>query len=243
MTVPNTAALLDDLGRRFDTGTGFSVATLNLDHVVKLTNDPDFQSAYTQHTHVTADGHPIVWLSRLAGQKDISLVPGSELILPLAALAAEKGVPIAFFGATDASLTKAAGALSARFPDLNIVTTLAPGAAFDPSDHEADATIVKLAASGARMVFVALGAPKQECFVARAQTAMPGAGFVSIGAGLDFIAGTQTRAPAWVRKIAAEWLWRLLGNPRRLARRYGACLRVVPALILRALAHRRLRRA
>ena len=70
-------ALLDDLEARLLNGQGFSVATLNLDHVVKLRTSPDFHNAYARQTHVTADGNPIVWLSRLAGQ-DVSLVPGSE---------------------------------------------------------------------------------------------------------------------------------------------------------------------
>lgn len=237
VTVPDESGLLADLARRFEAGQGFSVATLNLDHVVKLAQNPQFRDAYQAHTHVTADGNPIVWLSRLAGQ-EISLIPGSELIDPLAALAARHQVPVALFGATQDALEAAAAALEAQHPGLKVVLTRAPAMGFDPQTAAAAADIAAIGASGARLCFLALGAPKQEVFAARAQDALPATGFVSIGAGLDFIAGTQRRAPVWVRWIAAEWIWRLLSNPARLAARYGACLRVLPGLTGKALRSR-----
>ena len=239
VTVPDRTALFEDVRKRFDARQGFSVATLNLDHVVKLSRDRDFRTAYAAHTHITADGNPIVWLSRLAGQRDVQLVPGSEVIDPLAKIAAEQDVPVGLFGATDDSLAAAAVALRAHHPKLRIVLTLAPPMGFDPDGDTAQAAITQIKESGARLVFLALGAPKQERFAARAQAALPETGFLSIGAGLDFISGAQTRAPAWVRAIGAEWLWRLFGNPRRLGARYGACLMTLPGLTFRALAVRR----
>ena len=79
-------------------------------------------------------------------------------------------------------------------------------------------------------MFLALGAPKQEILAARGLTLQPALGFVSIGAGLDFIAGAQTRAPLWVRRIAMEWAWRMASHPRRLARRYLDCAAILPGL-------------
>ena len=239
VTVADQETLLKDIHDRFRNGQGFSVATLNLDHVVKLRRDPAFFTAYAAHSHVTADGNPIVWLSHLAGQKDVRLVPGSEVIEPLAALAAQTGMPVALFGSTDTSLDAAATAMKARHPDLDIVLSLAPPMGFDPVGAGADAAIKEIWESGARLVFLALGAPKQECFAAYAQNALPQTGFLSIGAGLDFISGEQKRAPYLVRALAAEWLWRMLGNPKRLAARYGACLLAIPGLTLQALRQRR----
>lgn len=241
VTVADQSTLLDDLAVCLSQGTGFSVATLNLDHVVKLSQNPRFRAAYAAHTHVTADGNPIVWLSRLAGQQ-VSLIPGSELIDPLISRAAQAGVPVAFFGGSQQTLETAADRLQARYPGLEVALCRAPMMGFDPESPAADADIAALKASGARLVFLALGAPKQEVFAARAQHALPQTGFVSIGAGLDFIAGSQRRAPVWVRAIAAEWLWRALHNPRRLMARYGACILVLPILTLRALRVRRHRR-
>lgn len=242
VTVPDRETLLADLAERLDQKAGFSVATLNLDHVVKLRQDSAFRAAYAAQTHVTADGNPIVWLSKLAGQGDVSLVPGSELIEPIAALAAEKGVPIGLFGATEASLEAAAEALRLGHPELVITYLTAPPMGFDPEGVAADQAIAAMGESGARVIFLALGAPRQERFAARAQEALADVGFLSIGAGLDFVSGAQTRAPAWVRALAAEWLWRMLSNPLRLAARYGACLVALPGLTARAIqAHRDVR--
>lgn len=235
VTATDRDALLADVRARFQSGTGFSLATINLDHVVKLARDAVFHKAYAAHTHVTADGNPIVWLTRLAGQRDVQLMPGSELIEPIAALAAEQDVPVALIGATEASLEAAAAALATRFDGLRVVLCHAPPMGFDPDGATGTDALEALRASGARLVFLALGAPKQERFAARAQDELPACGFLSIGAGLDFISGAQTRAPLWVRRLAAEWLWRMVGNPGRLAARYGACLLALPGLTLRAL--------
>jgi N-acetylglucosaminyldiphosphoundecaprenol N-acetyl-beta-D-mannosaminyltransferase len=238
VNVPTEAALLAEIAGCLDAGKGFSVATLNLDHIVKLRRNPDFRSAYRAHSHVVADGNPIVWLSRLAGRRDVRLVPGSELIAPLAALAGQKRTPVAFLGSTEPVLRAAAERLEADHPGLDVVACLAPAFGFDPHSPAADALLDQMAAYGARICFLALGAPKQELLAARGHARHPGLGFVSIGAGLDFIAGHQTRAPVWVRRIAMEWLWRMLTNPRRLARRYLECALILPALTVSALSQR-----
>ncbi len=85
------------------------------------------------------------------------------------------------------------------------------------------------------LCFIALGAPKQESFAARGRQLAPDVGFASVGAGVDFIAGSQTRAPAWVRAMAMEWLWRALSSPRRLLPRYAACAAILPGQITAAL--------
>ena len=229
--------LLNDLETRLGRDDGFNIATLNLDHVVKLRKDPDFRAAYLSHSHVTADGNPIVWLSRLAGD-EVELVPGSELIAPVAAMAARLDIPVALFGSTTASLNTAAAALQDRYPGLQIAEAISPPMGFAPTGQMADECADRLAASGARICFLALGAPKQEIFAAHALARHPHMGFLSIGAGLDYISGTQVRAPRLVRRFAGEWLWRLLSNPRRLAWRYVACLAVLPRMLTRALAAR-----
>lgn len=233
VTAPHKQALLADIERRMLAGQGFSIATLNLDHVVKLQSSGAFLEAYLQQTHVTADGNPIVWLSRLSGH-DVSLTPGSELIEPVAAIAQLHDLPIALVGSTTEALAGAAAALETRYPGLRIVARISPPMGFDPDGAGADALIDELGQSGARLCFLALGAPKQEILAARAFARLPQVGFLSIGAGLDFLSGHQTRAPRLVRRFAAEWLWRLLGNPRRLGGRYAASIAILPRLTLRA---------
>lgn len=234
VNVVSQDALLADLEDRLSREQGFSIATLNLDHVVKLRSHPAFAEAYKAHSHVTADGNPIVWLLRLAGQR-VALVPGSELVVPVAALAARRKAPVGFFGSDEASLAAAETALQARVPGLEVAARIAPPMGFDPTSPQADALIAELDASGVRVVFLALGAPKQEILAARIQAAFPHMGVLSIGAGLDFLAGSQTRAPALFQTLAMEWVWRLLQNPGRLWRRYLACIGILPGLAASAL--------
>lgn len=235
---PSQDALLADLAARFAEGRGFAVATLNLDHIVKLQRDPAFRAAYARQTHVVADGNPIVWLQRLAG-RPVKLVPGSDLIAPLMALAARMDVPVAFLGSSGAVLEVAAARLEAAHPGLRIVERIAPPQGYDPEGATAGADLDRIGASGARLCLLVLGAPKQEVLAARGLTLLPQCGFVSVGAGLDFIAGTQRRAPVWVRRLALEWVWRLMGNWRRLAARYRDCALVLPGLAVAALRARR----
>ncbi len=229
ITSPTRAGLLAEIEADLIAGRGFAIATLNLDHLVKLGRLPQFRAAYAGQSHVVADGNPIVWLQKLAG-RPVELVPGSELVGPIAALAARLDVPVGLLGASDETLALATERLKADFPGLSIVARISPPQGFDPAGkHGADA-LDQLAATGARLCFVALGAPKQEMLAARGHLALPQIGFVSIGAGLDFVAGSQVRAPRWVRRIAMEWFWRMMLSPRRLAKRYFDCALILPGL-------------
>jgi exopolysaccharide biosynthesis WecB/TagA/CpsF family protein len=174
--------------------TGCAAATINLDHLTKLKTDPVFRDAYLWQTFVVADGNPIVWMSKLAGRL-VELASGSELVAPLVALAARLGTPIALFGATQEALDAAAARMKADHPDLQVAACIAPPFGFDPMGDPAAAMLGELHASGAKLCFLAFGAPKQEVLAARALDLAPGCGFVSVGAGIDFVAGHQTRAP------------------------------------------------
>lgn len=227
----NRATLLSEVRVRLRNRSGFAVATLNVDHLVKLRKLPGFRQAYARQDLVTADGHPIVWLSRLSN-RPVSLVTGSGLVEPLARLAAEENVPVALVGATPETLALAAAALIQNHPHLKVTACLAPGQGFDPFGAEADCIVQALRDSGARLAFIALGAPRQETFAARCRELLPDVGFVSVGAGLDFVAGSQRRAPAWVQSLALEWLWRAAREPRRLGMRYLECALAIPRVTL-----------
>ena len=226
-------ALEAEVTGRLLQGRGFALATLNLDHLVKLAADPAFRAAYQKQDLVVADGNPIVWLARLARQP-VTLMPGSDLVIPLAGWAKDTGQTVALVGSTDDSLLRAAEALRAAVPGLVVACTIAPPFGFDPEGPQADTILRDVAESGARLCFIALGAPKQELFAARGRVTAPQVGFASIGAGLDFLSGSQVRAPLWVRKLALEWLWRLLSQPRRMFTRYAQCFGILPGHVLRA---------
>lgn len=228
ITHPDRAALLAAVGARLRAGQGFALATVNLDHLVKLRADAAFRAAYAAQDLIVADGNPVVWLSRLAGRR-VALVPGADLVLPLVREAAAAGRPVALVGATATALEGAWAALDTAVPGLAAGPRIAPAMGFDPEGAEADAILSVLAATGPCLVLLALGAPRQERLAARGRRRAPQAGFASIGAGLDFLAGTQVRAPLLVRALALEWLWRLATNPGRLAARYAACAAILPS--------------
>ncbi|WP_411221493.1 WecB/TagA/CpsF family glycosyltransferase [Marivita sp. S2033] len=239
VNVPDWAALKRHVSERLQVGEGFSLATINLDHLVKLRCDGRFRDAYAAQDLVVADGNPIVWLSRLAG-RPVDLIPGSDAILPLAQLVAAHGKTLGLVGSTQQTLTAARQYLEREVPGTRVVATLAPPMGFEPAGAAADDVLDALGHSGADVVLLALGAPKQELFAAYGRQRLPTVGFVSIGAGLDFLSGAQKRAPGWVRAIAMEWAWRALSQPARMIPRYAKCVTILPLEVTHAI---RLRRA
>lgn len=233
VNIANWQMLEDLVSASFAERRGFALATLNLDHLTKLRRPGAFRDAYAAQDFVTADGNPIVWCSRLAGQP-VELLPGSDMILPLVRLAAEMGMPLGLVGSTEASLAGAARALQDQVPGLEIAAMIAPPMGFDPESEAADAILRDLSGRGVRLCLLALGAPKQEILAARGRRIAPEIGFASIGAGLDFLSGLQERAPLWMRRLALEWLWRMLSNPRRLAGRYALAFRDLPGHLWRS---------
>lgn len=214
-------------------GPSFCVYTLNLDHVAKMRTNRAFHAAYKRARIILPDGFPIALAGRLQG-KSVSRVAGSDFIEPVCAEASRRGFPVAMFGSTLPCLALAAKRLQADNARLVIAGAYAPPTGFDSASPEADAAIAYLRDCGAKIVFVALGAPKQELFAERCAREIDGASFICIGAGLDFLAGTQKRAPKLFQKVGAEWLWRMVREPRRLAPRYFECVRVLPSVLFGA---------
>jgi len=215
-------------------GSNFSVCTLNLDHVVQLQRRSDFRAAYRRARFVTADGFPIVMLGRLLGTR-IRRTTGADLVEPICQQAQRRGLPIYMLGSNDDTLATTAKRLSERFKGLQLAGYHAPDSNFDPYSREADRAIESIRASGARLCFVALGAPRQELFAARCLDELDGTGLLCIGAALDFIAGTKKRAPPITQKVGLEWAWRMLSEPSRLGPRYVRCLAEVPRLVVRTI--------
>lgn len=209
---------------------GFRLFTLNLDHLVKRRHDAAFRAAYQDADFVSADGAPVAVLARRQGA-DVERTTGADLIAPLCREAATRGIPLAFFGSNIETLETTARSLRQRFPGLNISHLEAPPYGFDPESPEAEAAARRISESGARIVLVALGAPKQEFFASHMAHIAPDLGFICIGAALDFIAGTQARAPLFFQKTGLEWVWRLAGNPMRMAKRYWLCALVLVRII------------
>lgn len=222
---------VEEIAAAAEARLGFTVFTLNLDHLVKLRRHDGFRQAYAAGDFVTADGAPVAALARRQHAR-VERTTGADLAVPLAREAARRGLPVYLFGTTFDVLARVGRDLGDLANGrLDIAGSEAPEADFDPDGPTAGAAIERIAASGARLCFVALGAPKQELFAARAKASGVRCGFVCVGAALDFLAGKQRRAPRLLRDWSLEWLWRLATSPRRLAGRYALSALVLADIV------------
>jgi exopolysaccharide biosynthesis WecB/TagA/CpsF family protein len=222
---------------------GFTLFTLNLDHLTKLRTDAAFRSVYARATYVSADGWPVVWFAKLQGAA-LERTSGADLVDPLCEAAAVEGVSIYLIGPGKVSQEKAISRLSDRYPDVRIAgseTPLVKSATSSEIEEEIriDEIAARINASGAALCFVALGAPKQEIVADLLASRCGSVGFLCVGAAMDFISGAARRAPNWMRRYNLEWLWRVGIDPRRLALRYLGCGYMFGLLLAEtAVAHR-----
>lgn len=216
---------------RLRAGRGFTFATLNLDHLVKRRADAAFRAVYARMTLISADGAPVAALARKQAA-NMRRATGADLLRPLCEMAAREKIPVAFFGSTEESLDLAASRLQAEFADLSIAFKASPAFGFDPNSAEAEKWGDRIAASGARLCFVCLGAPKQEIFADGVARKHDRLGFIGVGAAVDFVAGKQKRAPRLAQALGMEWMWRLACEPRRLVRRYAQCASLLGRIMI-----------
>jgi N-acetylglucosaminyldiphosphoundecaprenol N-acetyl-beta-D-mannosaminyltransferase len=176
------------------------------------------------------DGVPLVWTLRALGVRRAERVYGPDLMLAVCREAAAGGVPVALYGSTPATLARLKERLRRLAPGLEIVCAIAPPFR-RPTPQEDAAHVAELAASGAGVVFVGLGCPRQErwCHEHRGRLSSV---LVGVGAAFDFHAETVPQAPTLVQRAGLEWAYRLSVEPRRLWRRYA---RIVPAFFTGAL--------
>jgi N-acetylglucosaminyldiphosphoundecaprenol N-acetyl-beta-D-mannosaminyltransferase len=196
------------------------VVTPNVDHVVKLQRDAEFRRIYAGAAVVLADGMPLLWAGRFLGTPLKEKISGSDLFPKLCARAAEKGRSIFLLGGRPGAADTAAQVLAVRHPGLKIAGTYCPPMGFEKDPAESAKIVRRLKESRADLLFVGLGAPKQERWMAtfKDDHGIP----VSVGVGVtfEFTAGMVKRAPAWMQRAGLEWLWRLLMEPGRLWKRY-----------------------
>ncbi len=194
------------------------VCFCNANSIDLAQKSPGYRSAIEEADLAVADGVSVVAATRLLHKKRVERLPGPEIMSECCSLAAKKGFAVFFYGSTEQVLEGLGRELSARWPDLDIAGRLAPP--FDEM-HEAqqEDALGQLSESGAAIIFVGLGAPKQEIWMAQQRGRLP-AVMLGVGAAFDFHSGMKRRAPAWMRRTGLEWLHRLLSEPRRLWRRY-----------------------
>jgi len=197
-------------------GQKLHVCTPNAAHVVEAAKDPEFLTVLRNAGLVVSDGMGVVYASRLLGTALRGNVCGRLLIPELCRVGAELGWRVGFFGASDGVAAAAAARLADDIPGFSAASTLAAPRFYGPHDPAPP----ELAREPIDLLFVALGTPKQEKWIAHNLASLNTTVAIGIGAGLDLLAGRLRMAPPWATELGVEWVFRIAQEPRRLWRRY-----------------------
>lgn len=242
VTIPEVAVNLPDMRgalaavqAKLRAHEGFTLFTVNLDHVVKLAESQSFCDAYKRADFVTADGWPVVWHIQQQRKRELAHKPvtverrrvqrttGADLLAPMCQQAAENGFPIYFVGPGPQSQADGIKVLQGRYPGLPVAGAETPMVPADFDNSFVEDLAARINQAGTQICVLSLGAPKQELLADALHSRCPNVGFICVGAALDFISGHAKRAPAWMRKTGLEWFWRMTQDPKRLVRRYALC--------------------
>jgi N-acetylglucosaminyldiphosphoundecaprenol N-acetyl-beta-D-mannosaminyltransferase len=195
------------------------VCVANVHGVMEARRDEALRGIYNAAGLAVPDGVPLVWLGRVKGHPGVRRVYGPDLTLRLCEEAARRGYRCFFYGGGPGVAEQLAGEMSRRFPGLRVAGTGAPP--FRPlTPEEEREEIGRINAAAADIVFVGLGCPKQERWMAAHTNRLGAAVLVGVGAAFDFHTGRVRQAPRWMMGAGLEWLFRLAQEPRRLSRRY-----------------------
>jgi N-acetylglucosaminyldiphosphoundecaprenol N-acetyl-beta-D-mannosaminyltransferase len=199
-------------------GYGKYICVANVHMCMESYDNPEFCQVVYNADLVVPDGRPLVWALRLLGEKHAFQVRGSDLLLKLCAEAQQKNIPVGFYGGTPESLQDFQAYLKREYPLLPIACAISPP--FRPLSVEEDAACVaQIIASGTKILFVGIGCPKQENWMAAHKNRL-GCVMIGVGAAFDFFSGRKKHAPRWMQKAGLEWVFRLASDPRRLWKRY-----------------------
>lgn len=195
------------------------VAVCNVHSVMSARRDEDLFEAISQAEIATSDGVPLVWGLRWTVRPEQQRVYGPELMRRAFADESGRGWKHYLYGSTPETLDLLGEKLPEIAPGAEIVGVHSPPFR-ELSAEERSAELEAIRDSGADIVWVGLGMPKQELWMHRVKNELPGIAMLGVGAAFDFLAGTVKQAPVWVQRAGLEWLYRLIQEPRRLWRRY-----------------------
>ena len=200
-------------------GASRYVCAANVHMVMESHDDPAFNKIVNGADMVTPDGVPLVWALKMMGVSQASRVYGPDLTLHVCQMAAEQSIPIGLYGGTESSLEDFDRFLNLNYPGINIACKIAPP--FRPLTPEEDQLYIRqINESGVKILFVGIGCPKQEKWMAEHKDSL-NAVMLGVGAAFDFHTGRVRQAPSWMQKNGLEWLFRLLMEPKRLWKRYA----------------------
>lgn len=215
----NLALAVEVIEQWIETQTANYICVTGVHGIMESQSDADLRQIHNQAGLVTPDGMPLVWISKLLGQRQVERVYGPDLMLAFCQLSMGKGYRHYLYGSSDMVLKRLEKNLRLRFVDINIVGSYSPP--FRPLTGEEDYEIVeRINATAPHIVWVGLSTPKQEQWMAAHVGRVKSAVLVGVGAAFDFHAGTKRQAPFWMQRSGLEWVFRLTTEPRRLWRRY-----------------------
>jgi len=234
---------IDVVCSRAAAGRGGYVVTPNVDHVVLAEHDEKLVAAYEGALLSLVDGKPLLWWARAMGHPFPAKISGSDFTAPLVEEAAARGLPVFFLGAKEGVGSRAAAILKDRFPSLVVAGVVSPPLGFEKDKAQVDAIFDEVKRSGARILLVALGCPKQEHFMVDERARFTDVVALGIGGTFDFIAGNVRRAPRVLSELGLEWTWRLAQEPRRMAERYLVRDRAIVGVVAKSFTIPRAERA
>lgn len=217
------ATSYDDASRRVvrwaQEGLSAYVCVASVHMVMEAFDSPKFRRVVNGANLVTPDGRPLVWALKGLGARDAAQVRGTDLTTSVIERAARENVPIGLYGGTPELLESFVRVLRERYPGLQVACRIAPP--FRPLTPEEDEAVTReIVQSGARILFVGIGCPKQENWMAEHKGRIP-AVMLGVGAAFDFHTGRIRQAPRWMQATGLEWVFRLAMDPKRLWKRYA----------------------
>jgi N-acetylglucosaminyldiphosphoundecaprenol N-acetyl-beta-D-mannosaminyltransferase len=222
LAVSDYGEVLDWMDAMISAGARGYVTAAAVNLVMSAREDPQTAAAVAAATLVTPDGMPLVWALRALGHRRATRIYGPDLMAAFCARAARDGVPIYLYGGRDdaRAIALLSQRLRERFPGLVIAGAhTRPFRALSAAENDEDAA--RINASGAAVVWVGTGQPRQERWMHEMRPRLEPALLVGVGAAFDFHAGLVSQAPRWMQRSGLEWAYRLSREPRRLWRRYA----------------------
>lgn len=205
---------------RAHSGEGGYVCFANAHSTVTARSNPALMAALDKSFMTLPDGKPLYWVGRSRGLNPLEQIPGPDFLPAMLSHTQSPPLRHYFYGSTSGTLDRLITELRRRFPGATIVGWESPPFRSLTPDEE-EAAMNRIKKSGANLVWIGLGAPKQELWMVTHAPQLKPALLLGVGAAFDFHAGSTKRAPQWVRAAGLEWLHRLLSEPRRLWKRYA----------------------
>ena len=198
--------------------SGTYITVANVHTTVTASEEEDYLRIQNDAVLAIPDGTPLTWVGKKRGASIIGRTTGPSYMGEVFAVSREKGYTHYFYGSTQETLDKLRDALEKAYPGLSIAGMYSPP--FRALSEEEDKEITAMIAEAdADFIWVGLGAPKQERWMAAHEGSFRGV-MVGVGAGFDYFAGNIKRAPKWMQKCGLEWFYRLMQDPKRLFKRY-----------------------